>query len=97
MYENRAAFIRFTTKDYDFVQGTWTEHPYYLPDFQNVFKFSLAFLAENGLSSLFTLIYFILFLSDIHHLFILTNIVLEKKNPSYEVHDEYSRCLQSGS
>lgn len=47
MYENRGAFIKFTEKEYDFVQCAWVDHPYYLPDFQNVFKFSLTFLAEN--------------------------------------------------
>jgi len=48
MYENRGAFMKFTEREYDFVQCPWVEHPYYLPEFQNVFKFSLTFLAENG-------------------------------------------------
>eukprot|EP01102_Stenamoeba_stenopodia_P022553 TRINITY_DN9459_c0_g1_i1.p1 TRINITY_DN9459_c0_g1~~TRINITY_DN9459_c0_g1_i1.p1 ORF type:complete len:630 (-),score=179.70 TRINITY_DN9459_c0_g1_i1:48-1937(-) len=47
MYENRGAFMKISEREYDFVQCPWVEHPYYLPDFQNVFKFSLTFLAEN--------------------------------------------------
>jgi len=47
MYENRGAFLKLSHSSYDFVDVGWVDHPYVLPDFQNVFAFSLPFIAEN--------------------------------------------------
>eukprot|EP01101_Sappina_pedata_P007936 TRINITY_DN4297_c0_g1_i1.p1 TRINITY_DN4297_c0_g1~~TRINITY_DN4297_c0_g1_i1.p1 ORF type:complete len:291 (-),score=71.31 TRINITY_DN4297_c0_g1_i1:103-975(-) len=47
MYENLGAYIKLGHTSYDFVEVAWVDHPYVLPDFQNVFAFSLPFIAEN--------------------------------------------------
>eukprot|EP01104_Vermistella_antarctica_P019619 TRINITY_DN777_c0_g1_i1.p1 TRINITY_DN777_c0_g1~~TRINITY_DN777_c0_g1_i1.p1 ORF type:complete len:666 (+),score=151.32 TRINITY_DN777_c0_g1_i1:299-2296(+) len=46
-YQNRSAFLRITHEEYQFGQMAWVDHPYVLPDFQNVFSYSMPFVAEN--------------------------------------------------
>jgi len=47
MYENRAAVMLISNEGYDFIQSAEVPHPYDLPDWCDVFTWSLPFVAEN--------------------------------------------------
>ena len=40
------AFIKFKEDGYEIGQVSWRDHPYYLPNFTDVFNFSLPFLSD---------------------------------------------------
>ena len=47
MYENKAGFLEiFTGGTYKFGQINWVAHPYWLPDFEDAFTFSVPYLTE---------------------------------------------------
>jgi serine/threonine-protein phosphatase 2B catalytic subunit len=46
-YGNSGAFIQFIKSDMNVRQFSWVDHPFYLPQFENVFKWSLPFLGEK--------------------------------------------------
>jgi len=45
-YENFSAFMRFNDDKYEFEQCSWTAQPFYLPQFANVFNYSMPFVFE---------------------------------------------------
>jgi len=46
-YANKAAFIKFMSSKYEIYQLESVPHPYWLPDFQNVFAFSIDYVLES--------------------------------------------------
>eukprot|EP01122_Echinamoeba_exundans_P011238 TRINITY_DN4402_c0_g1_i2.p1 TRINITY_DN4402_c0_g1~~TRINITY_DN4402_c0_g1_i2.p1 ORF type:complete len:797 (+),score=246.92 TRINITY_DN4402_c0_g1_i2:221-2611(+) len=46
-YQNTAAYLEINDEEYNFVQFTWQDHPYVLPDFSDGFRFSMPFVSEN--------------------------------------------------
>jgi len=46
-YANKAAFIKFMDSKYEIYQLESVPHPYWLPDFQNVFAFSIDYVLES--------------------------------------------------
>merc|ERR1712100_55844 len=47
IYENWGAWITLTNTGYTFGQIAWSEHPYWLPRFQNALNFTFPFVLEN--------------------------------------------------
>jgi len=46
-YANKAAYIKFMNNKYEIYQLESVPHPYWLPDFQNVFSFSIDYVLES--------------------------------------------------
>lgn len=47
MYKNKAAIIRLKQNNLDIDQFKFTVCPYYLPNFMNIFKWSIPFVSEK--------------------------------------------------
>jgi len=46
-YANKAAYVKFMNNKYEIYQIESVPHPYWLPDFQNVFSFSIDYVLES--------------------------------------------------
>jgi len=46
-YANKAAYVKFMSNKYEIYQIESVPHPYWLPDFQNVFSFSIDYVLES--------------------------------------------------
>jgi len=46
-YANKAAYVKFMHNKYEIYQIESVPHPYWLPDFQNVFSFSIDYVLES--------------------------------------------------
>lgn len=47
MYKNKAAIIRLRENNLDIDQFKFTPSPYYLPNFMNIFTWSIPFVSEK--------------------------------------------------
>lgn len=48
VYGNKGAVIKFKSNQFNLVQYSCCPHPFYLPDFQNLFSWSLPFISEKS-------------------------------------------------
>lgn len=48
VYGNKGAIIKFKNNQFNLVQFNCSPHPFYLPDFQNLFDWSLPFISEKS-------------------------------------------------
>eukprot|EP01091_Cochliopodium_minus_P010556 TRINITY_DN2823_c0_g1_i1.p1 TRINITY_DN2823_c0_g1~~TRINITY_DN2823_c0_g1_i1.p1 ORF type:complete len:567 (-),score=164.44 TRINITY_DN2823_c0_g1_i1:7-1707(-) len=46
IYHNKAAYLKLTMEGYEIGQVSWTDHPYYLPNFMDAINFSIPFLSD---------------------------------------------------
>lgn len=46
-YNNKGAVIKLSNDALNITQITFTSHPYYLPNFMNVFRWSIPFVSEK--------------------------------------------------
>lgn len=48
VYGNKGAIIKFKSNQFNLVQFNCSPHPFFLPDFQNLFSWSLPFISEKS-------------------------------------------------
>lgn len=48
VYNNKGAIIKFKCSQFNLVQINCNPHPFYLPEFQNIFSWSLPFISEKS-------------------------------------------------
>lgn len=53
VYGNKGAVIKFKSNQFNLVQFSCNPHPFFLPDFQNLFSWSLPFISEKSKVSIY--------------------------------------------
>jgi serine/threonine-protein phosphatase 2B catalytic subunit len=63
VYNNKGAIMKFNNNLFNLVQFNCSPHPFLLPDFQNIFSWSIPFISERSKKILFYIFKFIQFFS----------------------------------